>query len=66
MKQTLIIALFTFIAGALAMAGIRAAEWLIPEPEQRIVICMADELGDVTICRSLQDMLDKAEAKRQP
>lgn len=39
---------------------------VIPEPEQRIVICMADELGGVTICRSLQDMLDKAEAKRQP
>ncbi len=43
--------------GILVMIGIRAAEWFIPAPEQRIVICFANELDQVEICKELNEII---------
>lgn len=44
------------IAGMLAALGWRAIEWSIPKPETRVLVCMADETGDVEICRTLDEL----------
>lgn len=49
--------------GAIAGAGMRLAEWAIPKPESRVVICWANELDQVEICRSLQELKAKRAGK---
>ncbi len=34
-----------FILGAVVVAGMRAAEWLIPQPEARILVCVTSDTG---------------------
>ena len=50
------------LIGAIIVAGMRAAEWLIPEPESRVLICFPSDTEKFRGCRSLADMIDKIEA----
>lgn len=50
--------------GALVMIGIRAAEWVIPGPATRVVICFANELDQVEICLDVKEIIERAEAKK--
>jgi hypothetical protein len=52
-----------FMLGVCVVAGIRAAEWVIPQPELRMVVCLADDLGSVHACRTLNELLE-ASAQR--
>jgi hypothetical protein len=52
--------LYVVAIGALAGLGIRAAEWAIPAPEMRVVVCAADEMYKVKECRSAADLLREA------
>ena len=61
MKKTItescaLLALFLLL-GFVLMVGQRAAEWSIQKPETRVIVCMADELGTVEICRTLDDLV---------
>lgn len=49
----IVMAIIGFIIGA----GMRAAEWIIPKPETRVVVCMADDL-DVVACKSLNSLVN--------
>ena len=59
MKESLKkIAFWSFVylfLGALVACGMRAAEWLIPKPEARIVVCMATD--DAPICKRLDEVI---------
>lgn len=46
------------VLGLAAGAGIRAAEWLIPKPETRFVICMAYDM-DKPVCEDLDKIINK-------
>lgn len=61
MKKTItescaLLALFLLL-GFVLMVGQRAAEWSIQKPETRVLVCMADEIGTVEVCRSLDDLV---------
>lgn len=56
-KEGLINAGLLVLVGMLIMGGIRAAEWLIPAPEERIVVCMAMDLPDHVECRALDKLM---------
>ncbi len=50
------------LAGALLIVGMRAAEWLIPKPETRILICFEDDVRLGNTCKRLDEL---REAKQQ-
>jgi len=59
MNKDLKYALLTVIAaGAMFVVGGRIAEWVIPKPETRILVCFHSDLRDGTVCRSLKDIID--------
>lgn len=45
--------------GAFVVVGMRAAEWVIPQPEMRVVVCLASEIGKIDSCHVLKDLLNK-------
>lgn len=45
------------LIGMVIATGMRVAEWLIPKPETRVVVCFANEIGQVEICKNLEKML---------
>ncbi len=49
------------IAGFLVMCGLRAAEWLIPQPETRVILCLDDERYG-SLCASLDEVKDNIAA----
>ncbi len=51
-------ALSWVIIGGLVMTGMRIVEWLIPEPDTRLVICSADSAGQLEVCRTLAELQD--------
>lgn len=59
MKDVLRDAAFIFGVGILLIVGFRTGEWLIPAPESRIVICFANELDQVEICKTASELLKK-------
>lgn len=46
-----------FAAGAIAGVGIRAAEWAIPKPETRVMVCFAADT--IETCKSLSTLLER-------
>lgn len=60
MKEKLESGLISLVAymviGAAIMVGIRAAEWLIPQPETRVIICTYDDMGE-TECKAAADLM---------
>lgn len=42
--------------GFALLVGIRAAEWLIPSPDTRIVVCFASDIGKVETCSYLSEL----------
>lgn len=63
MKERLIAIAQIIGIGALIVAGMRAAEWVIPQPEERVLICFANELDQVQICRTIKEILERSEAR---
>ena len=57
--ENIIIFIKLIALGVIVMAGVRIAEWLIPAPEMKIVICLASDIGEVEICNSLADLRKK-------
>lgn len=52
-----------FMVGVCVLAGIRAAEWVFPQPTLQMVVCLADDLGTVHACRTLNDLLAASEER---
>lgn len=50
--------------GVIVVIGMRAAEWLIPAPEMRVIICMADDVGTVEACASAAELLKSANTEK--
>ena len=42
-------------AGFVVMCGLRAAEWLIPAPAMRIIVCYGN-LGTTSVCMPLDEV----------
>lgn len=47
------------LAGAVMTVGMRAVEWLIPQPESRIFVCMASDVGEIEVCEQLEQLKKK-------
>lgn len=45
--------------GAIVIVGVRVAEWLIPAPEMRIIVCMGEDIKKVDTCVSLKELVAK-------
>jgi hypothetical protein len=45
--------------GALVVVGMRAAEWLIPKPETRLIVCLAEDVDKSRACRTLDELMRK-------
>ena len=57
-------ALFFPIVCFVVFCGGRAAEWLIPAPEARILVCFEYDVEMGNTCHSLKDLVE-AKKKRQ-
>ena len=62
LKETAKQIAWMLVIGASLMLGIRAVEWLVPEPPSRIIVCMASDLGKRE-CRNLEELM---QAKEKP
>jgi len=56
-KELLVDGLQIIAIGVLVAAGFRLAEWVIPEPEVKVIVCMADDVDRVEACESLSDLV---------
>lgn len=45
--------------GVLVGAGVRAAEWVIPAPEMRVVVCTPSAMDHIEACVSAEELLNK-------
>lgn len=52
-------ALKVLVFGVLVGTGVRAAEWAIPAPELRVVVCTMSDIGKVETCTSAAALLKK-------
>ena len=59
MKELAINALKIVVLGVLAGTGVRAAEWVIPAPEMRVIVCTMDDFDHVETRTSAADLLKK-------
>lgn len=59
MKEKLKAAMTVVLLGILVIVGVRIAEWTIPAPEMRIVVCFANELDQVEICKPADELLKR-------
>lgn len=50
-------ALKVVMLGMLIGAGARAAEWAIPAPSMRVIICTLDDVGRVDTCKTAAELL---------
>lgn len=50
--------------GALIGVGVRAAEWSIPAPEMRVVVCTMSDVGHVETCANVAELLKSAGNKK--
>lgn len=58
-KELALDALKIVALGVLVGTGVRAAEWAIPAPEMRIVVCTMDDFDKVETCTSAAELLKK-------
>lgn len=65
MKETIKSVLTIIAAGSLIVVGFRIAEWVIPAPDTRVVICFANELDQVEICKPASELLKKRNESKQ-
>jgi len=59
MKELSIKIGLVFAMGIVLGVGMRTAEWLIPKPESRILICMYGEPLEGPACKKLSELVDK-------
>ncbi len=59
LKELGIDALKIVALGVLVGSGVRAAEWAIPAPEMRVVVCTMDDFDHVETCKSAAELLKK-------
>lgn len=59
MKELAIDGLKILALGVLVGTGVRAAEWAIPAPEIRVIVCTMDDFDHVEICTSAAELLKK-------
>lgn len=50
--------------GAIVIIGVRAAEWIIPAPETRVIVCMAEDMDKVDTCVDLKELVAKSDGKQ--
>lgn len=58
-KELLVSGLQLIGIGLLVAGGMRLAEWVIPEPEVKVIVCMADEVDRIETCQSLSDLVKR-------
>lgn len=58
-KELAIVALKIMALGVLVGTGVRAAEWAIPAPEMRVVVCTMNDFDKVETCTSAAKLLKK-------
>lgn len=58
-KELLAVGLQLIAIGALVMGGMRLAEWVIPEPEVKVIVCLADDVDRIETCESLSDLVKR-------
>ena len=59
MKELGAVALKILALGALVGTGVRAAEWAIPAPEMRVIVCTINDFDRVETCTSAAELLRK-------
>jgi hypothetical protein len=59
LKELAIDGLKILTLGVLVGAGVRAAEWAIPAPEMRVIVCTIDDFDHVETCTSAAELLKK-------
>lgn len=59
MKELAIDALKILALGVLVGTGVRLAEWAIPAPELRVIVCTMDDFDHVKTCTSAAELLKK-------
>lgn len=59
MKKILADGLQIIAIGVLVAVGLRLAEWVIPEPEVKVIVCMGDDVNKVEACQSLSDLVKR-------
>ncbi len=59
LKELSIDGLKIFALGVLVGTGVRAAEWAIPAPETRVIVCTVDDFDHVETCTSAAELLKK-------
>lgn len=52
-------ALVPIAVGILLGVGFRLAEYLVPPPEVRVVVCTYSDSGKVELCKSAFELLNK-------
>ena len=58
--KAIVIDLLRIVAfGVLIGSGMRAAEWAIPAPETRVIVCTIDDFDQVETCTSAAELLKK-------
>jgi hypothetical protein len=66
MTKPILSFLLLLICGATVGAGQRAAQWSIPEPEQRVVVCMIHDIETNVTCRSLFELINRPKDRTTP
>lgn len=59
LKEFGIDALKILALGVMGGIGVRAAEWTIPAPELRVIVCTVDDFDHVETCTSAAELLKK-------
>lgn len=59
LKELGIDALKIFALGVVLGTGVKAAEWTIPAPELRVIVCTMDDFDRVKTCTSAAELLKK-------
>lgn len=62
-KEAVLACGYFIVIGALVMAGMRVAEWLIPKPEAKVLFCMAADIDNASACKTLAEMMRESKAK---
>jgi hypothetical protein len=59
MKDNIMQGLMMVLIGVLMMSGMRLADWAIPEPATKLLICVSDQDGNVGHCKSFAEYVNE-------
>lgn len=56
--------LYFLLIGVVLGTGFRIAQWVIPEPEVRVIVCTVNDFDHVETCTRAADLLNKYNDKQ--